>query len=141
MSDDRNRRCQGIDGRRTSLRRPYSTMACLTWHGLGEIAAYYDDPVKQAYDAFCTTKAYGLKALSMDTRPELGRATLGKVRLARIKMHAAANPSAPHGQVSSKGGPTLLRQRVLAGFYSRRTPKLGTGARPAFLELLFRLLL
>ena len=85
------------------------------------------------------TKAYGLKALSMDTRPKMV-ATLGKVRLARIKMHAAANPSAPHGQVSSKGGPTLLRQRVLADLLlRRRTPKLEL--RPHASELLFRLLL
>jgi 2-polyprenyl-6-methoxyphenol hydroxylase-like FAD-dependent oxidoreductase len=35
--------------------------------GLDKIAAYYDDPVKQAYDAFCTKKAYGLKSLSIDT--------------------------------------------------------------------------
>jgi len=27
-------------------------------HGLAKIATYYDDPVKQAYDAFCTKKAY-----------------------------------------------------------------------------------
>jgi 2-polyprenyl-6-methoxyphenol hydroxylase-like FAD-dependent oxidoreductase len=35
--------------------------------GLEKIAAYYDDPVKQAYDAFCTKKAYTLKSLSLDT--------------------------------------------------------------------------
>ena len=34
--------------------------------GLEKIAAYYDDPIKQAYDAFCTTKAFGLRALSTD---------------------------------------------------------------------------
>lgn len=36
--------------------------------GLEKIAIYYDDPVKQAYDAFCMSKAYGLKSLSTDTR-------------------------------------------------------------------------
>ena len=35
--------------------------------GLEKIAAYYDDPVKQAYDAFCTKKAYALKSFSTDT--------------------------------------------------------------------------
>jgi 2-polyprenyl-6-methoxyphenol hydroxylase-like FAD-dependent oxidoreductase len=35
--------------------------------GLEKIAAYYDDPVKQAYDDFCVTKAYALKSLSIDT--------------------------------------------------------------------------
>jgi len=35
--------------------------------GLEKIAAYYDDPVKQAYDAFCTKKAYALKSLSLNT--------------------------------------------------------------------------
>lgn len=35
--------------------------------GRDKIAAYYDDPVKQAYDAFCTKKAYALKSLSIDT--------------------------------------------------------------------------
>jgi 2-polyprenyl-6-methoxyphenol hydroxylase-like FAD-dependent oxidoreductase len=32
-----------------------------------KIAAFYDDPEKQAYDAWCTNKAYGLRYLSLDT--------------------------------------------------------------------------
>ena len=34
--------------------------------GLDKIAAFYDDPVKQACDRFCVNKAYGLKAYSID---------------------------------------------------------------------------
>ena len=32
-----------------------------------KIATFYDDPEKQAYDAWCTNKAYALKYLSLDT--------------------------------------------------------------------------
>jgi hypothetical protein len=35
--------------------------------GAAKIAAFYDDPEKQAYDAFCTGKAHALKSLSIDT--------------------------------------------------------------------------
>ncbi len=34
--------------------------------GLEKIEAYYDDPVKQAYDASCTKKAYQLRSFSID---------------------------------------------------------------------------
>lgn len=34
--------------------------------GLDKIAAFHDDPVKQARDRFCINKAYGLKAFSID---------------------------------------------------------------------------
>jgi 2-polyprenyl-6-methoxyphenol hydroxylase-like FAD-dependent oxidoreductase len=35
--------------------------------GVKKIETYYNDPVKQAYDAFCTKKAYGLRSFSIDT--------------------------------------------------------------------------
>jgi 2-polyprenyl-6-methoxyphenol hydroxylase-like FAD-dependent oxidoreductase len=35
--------------------------------GVKKIETYYDDPVKQAYDAACTKKAYGLRSFSIDT--------------------------------------------------------------------------
>lgn len=35
--------------------------------GLEKIATYYDDPTKQAYDAFCRNKAFALRSLSLDT--------------------------------------------------------------------------
>jgi hypothetical protein len=34
--------------------------------GLDKIAAFYDDPVKRAYDAFCAKKAYGLRSQSIE---------------------------------------------------------------------------
>jgi 2-polyprenyl-6-methoxyphenol hydroxylase-like FAD-dependent oxidoreductase len=34
-----------------------------------KIAAFYDDPVKRAYDAWCNKKAFGLKAFSIDRGP------------------------------------------------------------------------
>ena len=37
--------------------------------GAEKIAAFYDDPVKRAYDAFCARKAYFLRSFSIDTGP------------------------------------------------------------------------
>jgi 2-polyprenyl-6-methoxyphenol hydroxylase-like FAD-dependent oxidoreductase len=37
--------------------------------GAEKIAAFYDDRVKRAYDAFCTRKAYFLRSFSIDTGP------------------------------------------------------------------------
>lgn len=37
--------------------------------GTDKIAAFYDDPVKRAYDAWCDRKAFGLKAFSIGTGP------------------------------------------------------------------------
>lgn len=34
-----------------------------------KIAAFYDDPVKRAYDAWCNKKAFGLKSFSIDRGP------------------------------------------------------------------------
>ena len=34
--------------------------------GAEKIAAFYDDPVKNAYDAWCNKKAFGLKSFSID---------------------------------------------------------------------------
>jgi 2-polyprenyl-6-methoxyphenol hydroxylase-like FAD-dependent oxidoreductase len=43
----------------------------LTTPGMGadKIAAFYDDPVKSAYDAWCDRKAFGLKLFSLGTGP------------------------------------------------------------------------
>lgn len=57
--------------------------------GAGKIAAYYADPVKQAYDKFAVTKAFWLKSMSIDPGITwaarrwvrfLGRLVLGKLR-------------------------------------------------------------
>lgn len=37
--------------------------------GTEKIAAFYDDPVKQANDAYSTAKAYGLRSFTLDTSP------------------------------------------------------------------------
>jgi hypothetical protein len=37
--------------------------------GAEKIATFYDDPVKQAYDAFCARKAYFLRSFSIDKGP------------------------------------------------------------------------
>jgi len=52
--------------------------------GAKKIAAFYDDPEKQAYDAWCTNKAYALKRLSLDTSlPWVAQ------RWARFALHGA----------------------------------------------------
>jgi 2-polyprenyl-6-methoxyphenol hydroxylase-like FAD-dependent oxidoreductase len=57
--------------------------------GADKIAAYYADPVKQAYDKFAITKAFWLKSMSIDPGITwaarrwarfLGRLVLGKLR-------------------------------------------------------------
>ena len=37
--------------------------------GAEKIAAFYDDPVKQASDAYSAAKAYGLRSFTLDTSP------------------------------------------------------------------------
>ena len=37
--------------------------------GAEKIAAFYDDPVKQACDAYCLAKAYGLRSFTLNTSP------------------------------------------------------------------------
>lgn len=37
--------------------------------GAEKITAFYDDPVKRAYDAWCNKKAFGLKSFSIDRSP------------------------------------------------------------------------
>lgn len=37
--------------------------------GAEKIAAFYDDPVKRAYDVWCNKKAFGLKSFSIDRGP------------------------------------------------------------------------
>lgn len=37
--------------------------------GAEKITAFYDDPVKRAYDAWCNKKAFGLKSFSIDRGP------------------------------------------------------------------------
>jgi hypothetical protein len=60
--------------------------------GAAKIAAYYADPVKQAYDQFAITKAFWLKSMSIDTGITwaarrwmrfIARFVLGKLREAR----------------------------------------------------------
>ena len=52
--------------------------------GMGEekIAAFYDDPVKQASDAYSTEKAYGLRSFTIDTSLAGVGAALDQVRAA-----------------------------------------------------------
>ena len=60
--------------------------------GMGEakIAAFYDDPVKQACDVLCAKKAFGLRSYSIDPALAVGGAALGQVRGALGPRHAAA---------------------------------------------------
>ena len=63
-----------------------TTVASIATPGMGakKIAAFYDDPEKQAYDAWCTNKAYALKRLSLDTSlPWVAQ------RWARFALHGA----------------------------------------------------
>lgn len=73
-----------------------------------KIAAYYADPVKQAYDKFAITKAFWLKSMSIDpgitwsARRWLrffGRLVLGKLREARTP--AARRTAQPKHAISS----------------------------------------
>ena len=67
-----------------------------------KIAAYYADPVKQAYDKFAITKAFWLKSISID--PGItwaarrwvrftARFVLGKLRERRAPAASGASPS------------------------------------------------
>jgi 2-polyprenyl-6-methoxyphenol hydroxylase-like FAD-dependent oxidoreductase len=53
--------------------------------GLEKIETYYDDPVKQAYDAACTKKAYSLRSFSIDTGPYWTAQRWGKFVLHWLK--------------------------------------------------------
>ncbi len=81
--------------------------------GLKKIAAYYDDPVKQAYDAFCTERAYALKSLSTDTKlnwvaQRWARFVLHGLRgVLRQAYRQFAGKTAAHSEVLGKGGLNL----------------------------------
>jgi hypothetical protein len=72
-----------------------------------KIAAFYDDPVKQACDLFSIRKAYNLKAFSIDTGLvwrlrrwvkffiHLGRGVLRRFEQARPAEARPAMPTAP----------------------------------------------
>ena len=61
-----NRHRQGVHRRRAALQRPYP--AWLATDGMDEhkIAAFYDDPVKTACDAWSAAKAHHFRSLTID---------------------------------------------------------------------------
>jgi 2-polyprenyl-6-methoxyphenol hydroxylase-like FAD-dependent oxidoreductase len=78
--------------------------------GADKIAAYYADPVKQAYDQFAITKAFWLKSMSIDTGITWGarrwmrfiaRFVLGKLREARTP--AVSGSSQPSQAIGGTG--------------------------------------
>jgi 2-polyprenyl-6-methoxyphenol hydroxylase-like FAD-dependent oxidoreductase len=62
--------------------------------GVKKIETYYNDPVKQAYDAFCTKKAYALRSFSIDTGLYWTAQRWGKFVLHWLK-GALCRPPAP----------------------------------------------
>ena len=79
--------------------------------GMGEekIAAFYDDPVKQASDAYSTEKAYGLRSFSIDPSLAWTGAALDQVRAALGQGHAAESYGA------AAAGQRCRRRRACAG--------------------------
>jgi 2-polyprenyl-6-methoxyphenol hydroxylase-like FAD-dependent oxidoreductase len=70
----------------------------------GKIAAFYDDPVKRAYDAYSLDKAYSLRAFSIDTGARWRAQRTAKFvlhwargRVRRVGRRLATHPTAPYG--------------------------------------------
>lgn len=82
--------------------------AWLASEGMGgsKIAAFYDDPVKQACDAWSSAKAYDFRSVSIDPRLYWSAqrwlrfvAWFGRGRLRRLSRSSAQSPRPPHAAV------------------------------------------
>lgn len=83
--------------------------------GAEKIAAFYDDPVKRAYDAWCNKKAFGLKSFSIGRGPLRTAERWAKFALQWLK-GAVRRPKTP----STVEAPALVPAQMPEGEQARQ---------------------
>lgn len=78
--------------------------------GVDKTGAFYDDPVKSAYDAWCAKKAYNLKSFSIDRGP-----ARTAERWAKFVLQWAKGALRPAPEGSTIESPALVPSQTAAG--------------------------